>query len=119
LTVAESLSTPLEANKESTCKEPCIFNEETLGTQKVKEDNEELQHDMSKTNYAYESLIECWFQSSTRLDSFIFLFSFFNLQFQPLICLAHTYSRLSIAKLKDNMFLLLLRAWLHWLFDYT
>jgi hypothetical protein len=119
LTAAESLFTPPEANEESTYEEPCMFNEESLGAQEGEEDSEELQHDLSKTNYTYESLIERWFQASTRLDSFSFSFSFFNLQFQPLISHIHTYSRLSIAKLKDNIFLLLLRAWLHWLFDYT
>ena len=59
LTVAGRLITPLEANEESTYEEPYIFNEEPLGMQEVKEDSEELQHDLSKTNYAYESLIEC------------------------------------------------------------
>jgi hypothetical protein len=119
LTIAESLFTPPEANKESTCEEPCIFNEEPLGTQKVEEDCKELQHDLSKTNYAYEILIEHWFQESTRLVPLSFLFYFVNLELQQLISHAHTYSRLSIAKLKDNIFLLLLRAWLHWMFDYT
>jgi hypothetical protein len=119
LTAAESLFTPPEVNKESTYEEPCIFNEEPLGAQEVEEDNEELQHDLSKTNYAYESLIERWFQESTRLVPLSFPFYFVNLELQQLISHAHTYSRLSIAKLKDNIFLLLLRAWLHWLFDYT
>jgi hypothetical protein len=118
LTVAGSLITPPEANEESTYEGPCTFNEEPLGAQEVEEDKE-LQHDLSKTNYTYESLIERWFQEGTRLDSFNFSFSFFNLRFQQLMSHAHTYSRLSIAKLKDNIFLLLLRAWLHWLFDYT
>ena len=118
LTASESWFTPLETNEESTYEEPCIFNEEPLGLQEVKEDSEELQHDLIKTNYTYESLIERWFQASTRLDSFSFSFSFFNLQFQQIFH-AHIYSRLSFAKLKDNIFLLLLCAWLHWLFDYT
>ena len=109
MTAAESLFTPPEANEESTYEEPCMFNEESLGAQ----EGEELQHDLSKTNYAYESLIEHWFQASTRLVPLSFPFYFVNLELQQLISHAHTYSRLSIAKLKDNIFLLLLRAWLH------
>jgi hypothetical protein len=58
LTTTESLITPLEANEESTYEESCIFNEEQLGEQEVEEDNKELQHDLSKKNCAYESLIE-------------------------------------------------------------
>jgi hypothetical protein len=119
LTVAGSLITPPEANEESTYEESCIFNKEQLGKQEVEEDSEKLQHDLSKTNYAYESLIERWFQASTRLVPLSFPFYFVNLELQQLISHAHTYSRLSIVKLKDNIFLLLLRAWLHWLFDYT
>ena len=104
LTAAESLFTPPEANKESTYEEPCMFNEESLGVQEGEEDKMDLQHDLSKTSYTYESLIERWFQASTRLDSFRFSFSFFNFRFQPLISNIYTYSRLSIAKLKNNIF---------------
>jgi hypothetical protein len=59
LTEAESLFTPPEVNEESTYEGPCTFNEEPLGVQEVKEDSEEMQHDSSKTNYTYESLIKC------------------------------------------------------------
>jgi hypothetical protein len=119
LTVTGSLITPLEAIEESTYEESFIFNKKQLGKHEVKEDNKKLQYDLSKTNYAYESLIERWFQDSTRLVPLSFPFYFVNLKLQQLISHAHTYSRLSIAKLKDNIFLLQLRAWLHWLFDYT
>jgi len=119
LTATESLFTPPEVNKESTYKEYCIFNEEPLGEQEVEEDSKELQYDLRKTNFSYESLIERWFQTSTRLVPFSFYFYFLNLQFQPLISHVHTYFRLSFAKMKDNIILLLLHSWLHWLFDYT
>jgi hypothetical protein len=119
LTAVESLITPPEVNDESTYEESCIFNEEQLGEQEVEEDNEELQHDLSKTNCAYKILIERWFQASTRLVPFSFSFYFVNLEFQQLISHVYTYFRFSFLKLKDNIFLLLLRAWLHWLFDYT
>jgi len=50
LTTVKILITPPELNKESPYEESCTFNEEQLGEQEVKEDNEELHHDLSKTN---------------------------------------------------------------------
>jgi hypothetical protein len=113
LIAAESLITPPETDNESTHEE-CKQEEE--------EDNEELQHDVSETNYAYESLIEQWFQAGTRLKSFSFSFSFDNLEFQQFsnyLLYIHAYSRLSFVKLEENICILLLRVWLHWKFDYT
>jgi hypothetical protein len=113
LIAVESLITPPETDNESTHKE-CEQEEE--------EDNEELQHDVSETNYAYESLIEQWFQAGTRLKSFSFSFSFDNLEFQQFsnyLLYIHVYSRLSFVKLEENICILLLREWLHWKFDYT
>ena len=109
----ESLITPPETDNESTLKE-CEQEEE--------EENEELQHDVSETNYAYESLIEQWFQAGTRLKSFSFSFSFDNLEFQQFsnyLLYIHAYSRLSFVKLEENICILLLREWFHWKFDYT
>jgi hypothetical protein len=113
LIAVESLITPPETDDESTHKE-CEQEEE--------EDNEELQHDVSETNYAYESLIEQWFQADTRLKSFSFSFSFDNLEFQQFsnyLLYIHVYSRLSFVKLEENICILLLREWFHWKFDYT
>jgi hypothetical protein len=113
LIAAESLITPPETDNESTHEE-CEQEEE--------EDNEELQHDLSETNYAYESLIEQWFQAGTRLESFSFSFYFDNLEFQQFsdyLLYIYVYSRLSFVKLEENIFILLLREWLHWKFDYT
>jgi hypothetical protein len=113
LIAAESLITPPETDNESTHEE-CEQEEE--------EDNEELQHDLSETNYAYESLIERWFQAGTRLESFSFSFYFDNLEFQQFSdyhLYIYVYFRLSFVKLKENIFVLLLREWLHWKFDYT
>ena len=113
LIAAESLITLLETDNESTHEE-CKQEEE--------EDNEELQHDVSETNYAYESLIEQWFQADTRLKSFSFSFSFDNLEFQQFsnyLLYIHVYSRLSFVKLKEHIFILLLCEWIHWKFDYT
>jgi hypothetical protein len=112
LIAAESLITP-ETDDESTHKE-CEQEEE--------EDNKELQHDPSEINYAYESLIEQWFQAGTRLESFSFSFYFDNLEFQQFfdyLLYIYVYSRLSFVKLEKNIFILPLREWLHWKFDYT
>ena len=114
LIAVESLITPPKTDDESTHKE-CEQEEE-------EEDNKELQHDVSETNYAYESLIEQWFQADTRLKSFSFSFSFDNLEFQQFsnyLLYIHVCSRLSFVKLEKNIFILLLREWLHWKFDYT
>ena len=89
LTTNESLITPLEANKETTYKEPCTSDDEQLCEQEIDEDNEELRHDLRSENYAYESIIERWFQQDTRLDQFCFSFYFVKLQFQHLI--SHDY----------------------------
>jgi hypothetical protein len=48
LIASEILFTPPEVNEESTYEDPCMFNEESLGAQEGEEDNEELQHDLSK-----------------------------------------------------------------------
>ena len=112
LIAVENLITPPETDNESTHEE-CKQEEE---------DNEELQHDVSETNYAYKSLIEQWFQAGTRLKSFSFSFSFDNLEFQQFsdyLLYIYGYSRLSFVKLEKNIFILLLREWLHWKFDYT
>jgi hypothetical protein len=112
LIAAESLITPLEIDNESTHEEY---------KQEEEEDNEELQHDLSETNYAYESLIEQWFQAGTKLESFSFSFYFDNLEFQQFsdyLLYIYVYSRLSFMKLEKNIFILLLREWIHWKFDY-
>jgi hypothetical protein len=105
LTAAQSLNTPPETNEESTSEE-------------LEEDNEELQHDLSEGNHAYESYIEQWFQVSTRLAPF-FYFYLEILQSQQLDSFTLEYFHYSFEKLPLNILLLLLRAWLHWLFDYT
>ena len=106
LTAAESLITPPPTTENSYASE-----------QEIKEDNEELQHDLSEVNCAYESLIEQWFQACTRLDAFSFYFV--NLEFQQISHVHLYFQLLFFAKLKENRFLLLLHAWLHWKFDYT
>ena len=119
LTTTEGLITPPTTNEESTYEEACIFNDEQSCEQEIEEDNEELRHDLRSENYAYENIIEQCFQAGTRLDPFSFSFYFVNLQFRHLISHVYVYFRLSFAKLALNIFLLLLRLWLHWKFDYT
>ena len=115
--IKESNTSP-RTDEDLTSEDSYAFDDEQSFEQEIEENEDELHHDLSEEQHTYESLIERWFQASTRLDTFSFSFYFLNLQFQQLILHAHTYSRLSIVKLKDNIFLLLLCAWLHWLFDY-
>jgi len=116
-TAAKSLSTPLEENNELTFKESCISNDE----QEIEENKEKLQHDLNESgNHAYESLINKWFrwfQTSTRLDRFCFYF--IKSHSQKLDSIILVYFHFKFAKLKMNIFLLLLHAWLHWKFSYT
>jgi len=119
LTTGERLLTLPEANEESTYKEHCMFNEESLGAQEGEEDSEELQHDLSKTNYAYESLIKQWLQVSTRLDKFRFCLYLVKSQSQQINLLFFGDFYFSCVKMKMNTILLLLREWLHWKFNYT
>jgi hypothetical protein len=116
--IKESNTSP-RTDEDLTSEDSYAFDDEQSFEQEIEENEDELHHDLSEEQHTYESLIERWFQACTRLDTFSFYFYFLNLQFQQLISHAHTYSRLSIVKLEDNIFLLLLRAWLHWLFDYT
>ena len=87
--------------------------------QEIKEDHEELKHDLRSENYAYESPIEQWFQAIMRLEQFSFSFYLVRSQPQQLNSFIFVYCHCSFMGLKDNIFLLLLRVWLHWLFDYA
>ena len=104
LTSSQSLNTPPKTNEKSTFEE-------------LEEDNEELQKDLSEEKHTYESIIEQWFQVSTHLDKFHFYLVSFSLQQQN--SFIHVNFYLSFEKLPLNILLLLLYAWLHWLFDYT
>ena len=119
LTAAESLITPPTTNKESTYKESCTSNNGKSCEQEIEEDHKELQHDLRSENYAYETIIERWFQASTRLEQFSFSFFLVNSQSQQLISHISVYPHLLFAKLTLNIFLLLLREWIHWIFNYT
>jgi hypothetical protein len=77
-----------------------------------------LQQDLSEEKHAYESIIEQWFQVSTRLAPF-FYFYLEILQSQQLDSFTLEYFHYSFEKLPLNILLLLLRAWLHWKFAYT
>ena len=119
------LTTPLESNKESSSENSCacegeqVFEQEIdEDEQEIEEDHEELQHDLRSENYAYESPIERWFQASMRLEQFSFSFLVIS-QPQQLNLFIFVYFHCSFMGLKGNIFLLLLRVWLHWLFDYT
>ena len=119
------LNTPPESKEESSSENPCacegeqVFEQEIdEDEQEIEEDHEELQHDLRSENYAYKSPIERWFQASMRLEQFSFSF-LVRSQTQQLNLFIFVYFHCSFMGLKDNIFLLLLRVWLHWLFDYT
>ena len=109
----ESLITPPEINEEY-----CTFDGEQSCEQEIKEDHEELQHDLRSENYSYENPIERWFQASMRLEQFSFSFFLDNSQLQQLISHIYVYPHLLFAKITLNIFLLLLCEWLHWIFNY-
>ena len=119
LKAAERLITPPKMNKESTYEESCTSEDEQSCEQEIEEDYEELQHDLRSENYAYKSPIERWFQARMRLEQFSFCFYLVRSQAQQLNSFIFVYFHCSFMGLKDNIFLLLLRVWLHWLFDYT
>ena len=119
LKAAESLITPPATNKESTYKESCTSADKNSCEQEIEEDHKELRHDLRSENYAYESPIERWLQASTRLEQFSFSFFLDNSQSQQLISHISVYPRLLFVEFTLNIFLLLLREWLHWIFNYT
>ena len=87
LTRLKGSTTPQETNEDSTFEESCISDGEQSFEQEIEEEEQqigeeeqELQHDLSERNCAYQSLIEQWFQVSTRLD----LSFYFDLQLQKL-----------------------------------
>ena len=117
MTAIKDLNSPPEEKDELTFEESCASDGEELFEQENEEEvSSELNEDV---NHAYESLIEHWFQVSTRIDKFCFCFYFINLHFEQLNSHIIVHSRFHFSKLKLNLCLLLLSRWLHWKFDYT
>jgi hypothetical protein len=122
LTAIKDAITPPEAKEKLTSKEFYTADNEQACKQEIEEDEEGISGEFDQNeevDHAYERCIKHWFQASTRLDPFNFSFYFVNLQFQHLISHVYKYFRFSFAKFTVNIFLLLLRLWLHWKFDYT
>ena len=118
LTRIKCSTTPQETNEDSTSEESCISNGKQSFEQEIEEEEQQgLQHDLSERNCAYQSLIEQWFQVSTRLDlSFYFLVDF---QLQQLDSFTLEYFHFSFEQFLLDILLLLLREWLHWKYNYT
>lgn len=114
--------TTLEENNELTFEESCTFDDEQLFEHEIEEAKEKLLYDLNKSgNHTYESLIKRWvrwFQASTRLDKFRFCSYFIESHSQKLESIILVFFHFKIAKLKMNIFLLLLHEWLHWKFNY-
>jgi hypothetical protein len=115
ITIKDS-NTPPATNDDSTSEDSYALDEKQAFEQEIEEDEEELQQDLSKEKRAYESIIEQWFQVSTRLDKFHFYLV--SLSLQQLYSFTFEYFHYLFEKSPLNIFLLLLRAWLHWKFDY-
>ena len=111
LTRIKDSNTPLATNEDSRSEDSYVFDDEQSFEQEIEEDEEELQQDLSEEKHAYESIIEQWFQVSTRLDKFHFYLV--SLLLQQHNSFIHVNFYLSFEKLHMNTFLLLLRAWLH------
>jgi len=71
LTTIKDLNSPPEEKDELTFEESCASNGEELFEQ---ENEEEVSSELNKdVNHVYESLIEHYFQVSTRIDQFFLL----------------------------------------------
>lgn len=110
-------NTPLATNEDSRSEDSYALDDEQTFEQETEESEEKLQKDLRKEKRAYESIIEQWFKVSTRLDKFHFYLVSFPLQ--QLDSFTLEYFHYSFEKSPLNILLLLLRAWLHWNFEYT
>jgi hypothetical protein len=119
LTRIKDSNTPPATNEDSTSEDSYAFDDEQTSEQEIEEDEEELQQYLSEGNHAYESYIEQWFQVSTRLDKFHFYFYLSSLPLQQLDSFILVNFHFSFENLPLNILLLLIREWLHWIFNYT
>jgi hypothetical protein len=116
LTTIKDSNTPPKTIEDSTFENSYASDEEQSFEQEIEEDEEELHQYLSEEKHAYEIIIEQWFQVSTQLDKFHFYLVSFPLQQQN--SFIHVNFYISFEKLHMNIFLLLLRAWIHWKFVY-
>ena len=119
LTRIKHSNTPPETIDDPTSEDSDASDDEQLIEKEIEEDEEELQHDLSEEHCTYESLIDKWFQVSTRLDKFHFCFYSVKSQSQQFNLFIFGYFYFSCIKMKMNIVLLLLREWLHRKFNYT
>jgi hypothetical protein len=119
LTSIKDSNNPPETIEDPTSEDLYAPDDKQLIKNEIEEDEEELQHDLSEEQHAYESLIEKWSQISTRLDKFHFCFYSVKSQSQQFNLFIFGYFYFSYVKMKMNIILLLSREWLHWNFNYT
>jgi hypothetical protein len=79
LTTIKDSNTPPETIECSTSEDSHASDDEQSIEQKIEEDEEELEQNLSEEKCAYESIIEKWFQVSTRLVKFHFYLVSFTL----------------------------------------
>ena len=120
LAAIKDATTPLEAKEELTSEEFYTADNEQACEKEIEENEEGVSGELNEEEYhAYKSCIEHWFQVGTHLDKFCFYFYLVSLPLQQQNSFILVNFYLSFEKLHMNIFLLLLRAWLHWKFDYT
>jgi hypothetical protein len=66
LTAIKDSITPPVTNEDSTSEDSYTLDDEQTFEQEIEEDEEELQQDPREEKCTYESIIEQWFQVSTR-----------------------------------------------------
>jgi hypothetical protein len=121
LNAIKDATTPPEAKEKLTSEEFYTADNKQACKQEIEEDEEGISGEFDqneKVDHAYESCIEHWFQESTRLDQFCFLY-FVKSHLQQLILHILVHFRFYFAKSNVDIFLLLLRVWLHWKFHFT
>ena len=120
LTAIKDATTPLEAKEEVTSEEFYTVDNEQACEKEVKENEERLSSKLNEEeHYAYKSCIEQWFQVGTCFDKFRFYFYEVSFPLQQLDSFIFVNFYSSFEKLPMNIFLLLLRTWLHWTFDFS
>lgn len=120
LTAIKGLNAPPEAKEELIIEESCASDDEQLFEQKIEGNEEGVSGELNKEeHHAYKSCIEQWFRVGIHLDKFRFCFYLVSFPLQQLDSLIFVNFYFSFEKLPMNIFILLLHAWLHWIFDYT
>ena len=120
LTAIKDATTPLEVKEEVTSEELYTADNEQACEKEIEENEEGVSGELNKEeHHAYKICIEQWFQVGIHLDKFRFYFYVVSFPLRQLDSFVFVNFYFSFEELPTNIFILLLRAWLHWIFDYT